>query len=250
MTNSNHRIGMASVSFRNLTPREILEVSRAAGLDVIEWGSDVHAPATDIPTLENIAALQSEYGITCSSYGSYFKIGATPMAELADYISAAKILGTNIIRVWCGGKDVVGIVGEEREAFLEECKTAAKIAEENGAVLCMECHKNTFTEHLNDALELMERVNSKSFLMYWQPFQNRSIEENLAYAEAISKYTVHIHAFNMKEKARYSLNDGIEEWRSYLEKFTPPHTLLLEFLPNNDINELKIEADALREIVK
>ena len=85
MTSSKHRIGMASVSFRNLTPREILEVSRAAGLDVIEWGSDVHAPATDIPTLENIAALQKEYGITCSSYGSYFKIGVTPTSELADF---------------------------------------------------------------------------------------------------------------------------------------------------------------------
>ena len=54
----------------------------------------------------------------------------------------------------------------------------------------------------------------------------------------------------MKEKTRYSLNDGIEERRSYLEKFTPPHTLLLEFLPNNDINELKYEADALRKIVE
>ena len=145
---------------------------------------------------------------------------------------------------------MVGIAGEEREAFIEECKRAAKIAEENGVVLCMECHKNTFTERLSDTLELMERVNSKSFLMYWQPFQNLSVEENLAYAEAISAYTVHIHAFNLKGKIRYSLNEGVEEWRSYLEKFTPPHTLLLEFLPNNDINELKTEADALREIVK
>lgn len=245
-----HRIGMASVSFRELSPRQILSASKAAGLDVIEWGSDVHAPATDIEAIKNIVELQNEFGISSSSYGTYFRIGTNTAEELCDYIAAAKMLGTNILRVWCGGKPEVNIEGEAREAFIAECQNLARVAEENGVVLCMECHKNTFTEKLSNTLELMERVNSKSFLMYWQPFLNLTIEENLEYAEKISEYTVHIHAFNIKEKVRYSLADGIEEWKSYVSKFTPPHTLLLEFLPHNDINELKDEADALRKIVE
>ena len=68
--------------------------------------------------------------------------------------------------------------------------------------------------------------------------------------EAIAPYAHHIHVFQWKDKQRFSLNDGIGEWRGYLEKFSTPRTLLLEFMPDNAISSLAAEAEALRAIVK
>ena len=190
------------------------------------------------------------YGIECSSYGTYFYIGETPMEELRRYIAAAKMLGTNILRLWCGKKSGAEMTGDEREAFLAECRLAAKIAEEEDVILCMECHRKSFTEHLEDALVLMNEVNSEHFRMYWQPFQWQSVQENLAYAEAIAPFTHHIHVFQWKGEQKFSLNEGIEEWQGYLQKFAGPRTLLLEFMPDGLISTLSAEAEALRRIIE
>ena len=88
-----YTLGLVSVSFRGHTPREIIEAAAAAGLSCIEWGSDVHAPPTDEARLGQIAAMQREYGLTTSSYGTYFRLGQAPLDELYTYIRAAEILG-------------------------------------------------------------------------------------------------------------------------------------------------------------
>ena len=192
MKNYNYNSGLASVSFRQISPKEILGAVKSAGLSCIEWGSDVHAPCGDTERLAEIAALQKEYGIVCSSYGTYFRLGETPIGELEVYIQAAKMLGTDILRLWCGGKSGYAMTDEEQNALLDVCRRAAEIAKVSGVTLCMECHKNTFTENVDDALRLMETVNSPHFRMYWQPFQWQSADENTVYASKIANYTEHI----------------------------------------------------------
>lgn len=249
MKENKYHLGLVSVSFRKYSPKEILEAVRASGLSCIEWGSDVHAPCRDIERLREISELQKEYGISCSSYGTYFRLGETPIDELESYISAAKILGADILRLWCGTKSGEEYSDSEKRELMDQCKNAAQIAEDADVTLCLECHKKTYTQRLDDALALMREINSPRFRMYWQPFQWQSIEENLTYAEAITPFTHHIHVFQWKDNERFSLNDGIEEWRGYLNKFSTPRTLLLEFMPNGTIEELAGEVNALRSII-
>lgn len=249
MKENKYRLGLVSVSFRQHSPIEILEATKKAGLSCIEWGSDVHAPCQDIERLREIAALQKEYGVFCSSYGTYFRLGETPIGDLEKYISAAKILGTDILRLWCGTKSGDEYSTKEKHELIEQCKQAAEIACRENVTLCMECHKGTYTQKLEYASELMSSVNSPHFRMYWQPFQWQSVEENLTYAQAIAGYARHIHVFQWKDKERFSLNDGVEEWRAYLSKFTTPRTLLLEFMPDDKITSLLAEVNALKSII-
>ena len=249
MQNEAYNLGLVSVSFRPYPPREIVQAVKAAGLRVIEWGSDIHAPCRDIARLEEIAALQAEYGISCCSYGTYFRLGETDLSELKDYISAAKRLGTDILRLWCGTKSGPEMSAEEKENLFAQCVQAEALAREAQVTLCMECHQHTFTQHLADALELMEKINSPHFRMYWQPFQWQEAAENLAYAQKIAPYARHIHVFQWKDALRFSLEEGVEEWREYLQQFSGPRTLLLEFMPNNSLEELAGEAAALKKIV-
>ncbi len=246
---SNFKIGLVSISFRGNTPEEILVAMKNARLSYIEWGSDVHAPKDDIQKVNEIVKLQKEYGIECSSYGTYFRLGVTPIEELDGYIKVAKILGTNILRLWCGEKNRHNLTPNEKDKLFSDSKEAAKIAEENNVILCLECHNNSYTEDLNGALEIIEYVNSPFFCMYWQPNQFREFNENMEYAEKISPYTKHIHVFKWRGQKKYTLYDGIEEWKAFLNCFNEENTLLLEFMPDNNIESLKREADALREII-
>ena len=241
--------GLVSISFRSMSVDEIMDLCVQNGLQFVEWGSDVHAPCDDKERLAYLVSEQTRRGLICSSYGTYFRVGIDPVENLYAYIVAAKILGTNILRLWCGKKNYEDFTLEEKEKILSDAKRIAGIAEKEGVYICMECHPKTFTNCLKGAAELMETVNSKHFGMYWQPNQNISFEENMEYARAISPYVTQIHMFNWEGKNRYPLADAVDTWRSYLSCFEGDHVLLLEFVPNNQPEELPAEAEALRLIL-
>lgn len=242
-----YTLGLVSVSFRNKSPEEILSAMGIAGLHSIEWGSDVHCPPEKA---QEIAGLQKAYGIQCSSYGTYFQLGVTPIRELPGYIAAARTLGTDILRLWCGDKNSGEYTETEKAALFADCKAAAEMAEQNGVVLCMECHNNTYTNTKESALELMQTVNSKHFRMYWQPNQYRTYDENVASAKLLAPYTEHLHVFNWEGNARFPLCEAKGIWREYLSCFAGTRTLLLEFMPDDKIETLKTEAEALKEIAE
>ena len=120
-------LGLVSISFRGLTAEQIMQAVKNAGLTCVEWGSDVHAPYNAPEKLAEIVALQQQYGVDCSSYGTYFWLGWDDIAQLPDYICAAKKLGTNILRLWCGKRDPDSILPEEKEKLFADCKAAAAL---------------------------------------------------------------------------------------------------------------------------
>lgn len=243
------KTGVVSVSFRKLSVDEVIKYTKDAGLAAIEWGSDVHAPYTDMERIKYIAKAQTEAGLYCPSYGTYFKLGEHPVEELYGYIEAAKMLGTNVLRLWCGNKNHADLTSEEREHIVSESKKAAKIAEEKGAVLCMECHNNSFTNTLDGALDLMNSVNSPAFRMYWQP-TNHSVEENVRYATEIAPYTYTVHVYYYEDGVKHPLADGVESWKKYLACFDGSQHLLLEFMPDNSPDSLATEAATLNSIAE
>lgn len=237
--------GLVSISFRALSPEAVICSARNAGLKNIEWGSDVHAPQDQGKQLAEIVTLQERYGVSCCSYGTYFRLGVNDLEALPSYIRAAKMLGTDILRLWCFNKSTDDVTPEEKAYLFDQCKKAAKIAEENGVTLCLECHKKTYTETKEGALELMQAVNSSAFRMYWQPNQDRTEEENIAYIRLLRDYITHIHVFQWKESQKFPLRSGIGEWKRYLEELGGEHMCLLEFMPDNRVESLPEEAAAL-----
>ena len=240
--------GLVSISFRQLSPRELAALCAENQLHWIEWGSDVHAPCTDKERLSEIISLQKEYGLGCSSYGTYFKLGVHDTQELFGYMQAAKALGTNILRLWCGGKNFEDMTAEERTFVISESKKAAAIAEQAQVVLCMECHNNTFTNRKEAAYMLMQAVDSKHFRMYWQPNQYRTEEENLKYAALLAPFTEHLHVFNWEGAEKHPLGAAVAQWQKYLACFPGDRCCLLEFMPDDRLESLAEEARALKEI--
>lgn len=241
-------VGLCSVTFRNLTHEQIINAAAEVGIQCIEWGSDVHAPCKDIARIEEIAKMQKEAGLFCSSYGTYFEIGRETPEDLYDYIRAAKILGTNILRLWAGVKGSAEYTPEELEEFYAQCRVLAKIAEEEQVVLCMEAHANTLTDAIEPACALMEAVNSPAFRMYFQP-KGTTVEESVTYARLIAPYTYNIHV----PCSRRSLTVSFQNWKNdYLPtlNLTGDHAMLLEFMPEpHCLACLPTEVAALKELI-
>lgn len=244
------KTGLVSVSFRHETPETIINEAKKAGLSCIEWGSDIHAPCDDIENLRKIALMQKNAGLYCSSYGTYFRLGVNDISELAAHIDAAEILGTDILRLWCGNKPFCQYSEDEKRDFFEECKKAAAIAEERNVTLCMECHNGTFTDTKEGAIELMKFINSPYFRMYWQPNQFVSIDENKKYARLLASFTKVIHVFNWTADSRFPLEKAACLWKEYLSYFNGSQTLLLEFMPDDSIASLTEEAQTLKMIAE
>lgn len=250
MQNPKFPCGLVSISFRPYSVRQILDAVKESGLDSVEWGSDVHAPSDDPERLEEIVALQEEYGIRCSSYGTYFRLGVDPIEDLDAHITAARALGCNVLRLWCGHKKMnyQDYSKEQKEALLDAARQVAALGEEEDVIFCMECHQNTFTNCLEGALALMEATASDHFRMYWQPNEHVDYETNLRYAKEIAPYTKVIHVFNWEGRNRYPLRDATDRWLSYLAFFDGSQRLLLEHMPDDRLETLATEAEALKEI--
>lgn len=242
-------VGLVSVSFRTLSPDDIVLAAKAAGLSVIEWGSDVHAPFDNAARLKQIVKLQEKNGITCSSYGTYYRLGETDPALLPAYIGAAKALGTDVLRIWCGTKSASAYSESERKELLTLCRSAAECAEKAHVTLCIECHSGTYTDDADAALSLLQEVNSPAFRTYWQPGQYRTAEENMRYATLVAPYTKHLHVFNWQGTRKLPLADGWEVWKRYLTCFSGERTLLLEFMPDGRVESLSTEAETLLRLI-
>lgn len=243
------QLGLVSISFRALSPSQIIQAVKDNGLTCVEWGSDVHAPVTDLEKVRKIREECDKNGITTCSYGTYFKIGVNAAEEIYPYVEAAKILGTNILRLWAGNKGSEEYTEEEKQAFLAECKTLAEIARAENVIFCTECHNNTFTDRLPGCIEMLDAVSSPHFKTYWQPNQFRTREENIRYAASVADQTTVVHVFNWLGTEKFPLIEGKEVWQEYLKYFRNV-PLLLEFMPDNQLETLECEANALKAIAE
>lgn len=249
-----YKSGLVSVTFRPLSHRAVIDLAADAGLSCIEWGSDVHARRDDAERLADIVSYSRERGISCCSYGTYFRLGSHPLGELSEYISAARVLGTDTLRIWAGSKNYTAMTEAERAALIDEARRAASLAELEGVVLCFEWHTDTMTNCLEGALALVESVASPSLRLYWQPSQYRPFEQNLVEAKRVASYVKNLHVFQWElvlgNILRHPLADGADVWAEYLACFDGTQHALLEFIPNDDPALLAREAQTLQSFIQ
>ena len=67
--------GLVSITFRRLSPREIVKLVKKSGLEGIEWGGDVHVPHGDLSVAREVATMTQEEGLVVAAYGSYYRVG-------------------------------------------------------------------------------------------------------------------------------------------------------------------------------
>ena len=125
------KTGLVSISFRKLTPEEIVPLAVRCGLECIEWGSDVHVPVGDSERARQVGELTRQAGLEVSCYGSYYRLTDAEGAP-DDVVATAKALGAPLIRVWAGILGSAAATEADRAMVVRNARRIADLAAADG----------------------------------------------------------------------------------------------------------------------
>ncbi|MEV6826344.1 TIM barrel protein [Amycolatopsis sp. NPDC051102] len=241
------RIGLCSVTFRSLPAAEVARVAAAAGLRVVEWGADVHAPPHAAETLSEVREQTAAHGLAVCSYGSYWRAGRDATEDFAALAEAAAALGAPRIRVWAGTEDSADASAESRSRVTASLREAVAIAAARGLSVALEFHAGTLADTPAATLRLLDDVGHDALSTYWQPPVGAPAEPALAGLATVLERVSAVHVFSWwPGPARLPLHERERLWRPALELVADrPLDVLLEFVPDDDPAVLPRETETL-----
>jgi len=243
--------GLVSITYRPLTPAQLIALTRTAGLSAIEWGGDVHVPHGNTGAAARVGGMTRGAGLDTISYGTYYKAGTYGSAyadTFAAMLDTADALGAPNLRLWAGGKNSQDVTADERAAMTAELKVCAKMAAGRGKTISFEFHNNTLTNTAASAKALIEEIGEDNAVLYWQPNQFLTHEENCAGLSLVLPYVTNVHVFAWLGHDRFALAEHRSRWSDYLNILASSHRnhgLLMEFTPHDDPAEFVSEAETL-----
>ncbi|SCL29246.1 Sugar phosphate isomerase/epimerase [Micromonospora nigra] len=249
------RPGLVSVTFRQLTPAEVVALAQPAGLRGIEWGGDVHVPAGDDEAARRVAALTAGAGLETAAYGSYYRLGHSAAEGLSpeSVVRTAELLGAPVVRVWAGRRPSSEADAAYRASVVEDARRIADLAGAVGLTIAFEYHRDTLTDTRESTARLLEAVADLPIRTLWQPQPERDRAENLADLRAVLPYLANLHVFAWTpQRRRLPLRCRYSDWAAYLAVArTAPgqRYAMLEFLVDDDPDLLGAEAATLRRLL-
>lgn len=243
----NCRTGLTSVTFRQKSIDEIIELTLRAQLSGIEWGGDVHLPPGETALAAKTAEKTRAAGLEVLSYGSYYHGDETE--DFGAVLATAKALGAPVIRVWAGRKTFEESTKEEFAALAERFFKAAEMAAKENIRISFEYHRGTATQTLAGAKALLGAASHPNLSCYWQPNPDITQAQQLEEIDGLLENITNIHVFTWTgANVRHPLADGSERWLQYLDHIRrdgKAHDLILEFVQDDLEQALLADAQTL-----
>ena len=252
--------GLVSVTFRALSPREIVRACLECQLAGIEWGADIHVPPGATRNAREVGRLTREAGLKIVAYGSYYRCDG---GDFAPILEAAKALNAPRIRVWAGSVDARAASAGDWTRVGDDLARIVAMAAREGIQIALEFHGGTLNSSGASARQWLGTVRGAAHDLrtLWQPLRrgpnfDARIEENLDDLRAVAPFLSHVHVYQWDDDAngqtrRLSLQESVQ-WRAYIEalgRIGGARWLLLEFVPADDLAILAREAAALRVLI-
>ncbi|MGH3491145.1 MAG: sugar phosphate isomerase/epimerase family protein [Actinopolymorphaceae bacterium] len=258
--------GLVSVTFRQFSPEQIVDLVAAAGLRAVEWGGDVHVPVGNLRTAKEVRGLCIDRDLVVASYGSYFRPGSDPATDFAPVVETAVALGAPSVRVWAGRQGSGEATERQRTAVVDGIARAVEQAAEHDLRVALEFHPGTLTDTLASTLALLDDVrgaltgSGAEAWTYWQP--GRGTPTPAVAAEevrALGRQLTTAHVFSWgADGARLPLADRADLWQGVLaalrggRRTGPPvdagavtRFALLEFVRDDDPTAFRQDAATL-----
>ena len=255
--------GLVSVSFRALSPAEIVRAAARCGLAAVEWGGDVHVPHGDRRVAREVAAMTADAGLACSSYGSYYR-GPTSEADglpFSAVLDSAEALGVDLVRVWAGSTGSAETGPAERAAMVDHLRRISEAAAVRRIRVGLEYHRNTLTDTDESAARLLAEVDHPNLYTYWQPHIEGHDGARAEGLQAVLSRLCALHVFHWEPGSdgrndHRPLAEGRERWRRFLtvargadsgEAAALP--VLLEFVRGDTVEQLERDAAVLQDVL-
>lgn len=234
------KTGLVSATFRRLIAEEVLETAVEAGLDAIEWSSDVHVLPGDREQARKMKEMCRKRRIEVCGYASYYRLGEhdDPCQAFKPVLISAQELEAPIIRIWAGGQPSGKISSKRFAQMAEEAAVLVRAAREIQAEISFEYHRNTLTDTRQSALQLLESVPGSR--THWQTAPGAGAEENIRAIRQLAPYITTVHVQNCIDGVYYPLSEGREVWKRYLKeigKLPGIHYACLEFVKDGSTQQ-------------
>lgn len=249
------RGGLVSISFRKLSPQEIVALVARSRVRGLEWGGDVHVPHGDRNRAAEVAAMTRDAGLVVAAYGSYYRAGEPPGADNPDFgavLESAIRLGAPTIRVWSGRQPSAAADEAYRSRVTADLQRIGALAAPHGITVTCEHHAHTLTDSRASALRLYADLAAANVQPYWQPAPELSPSDNLAILHDLLPRLVNAHVFHWVVTAgrreRCPLSAGSHDWSGYLQAMAATgrtHWALLEFVKDDRPEQFLEDAAAL-----
>jgi sugar phosphate isomerase/epimerase len=248
--------GLVSITFRKLSPRQIVSLCRENQLKAIEWGGDVHIPHGDQTAAAEIRELMRQNNLISAAYGSYYRLAVSPHQGLpfSSVLASAVALDTKAIRVWAGTRGSADADANWRGRVIDDALRCADLAAAEGIRICYEFHGGTLTDTVESACDLLAETQHPFIKTLWQPPHGRPLDECLSSLRLLAPRLHHVHAFHWwpDPSHRLPLHEGSVRWAAYIATLRSSGCdpdILLEFVPNDDPAALIDDAVVLRELL-
>ena len=212
--------GLVSITFRALSPEEIVALVRSAGLRGIEWGGDIHVPHGDRARARAVRQLKQDAGLTVAAYGSYYRAGQSEAEGLpfARVLESAVELGAPLIRVWAGNAGSATASPAVRAQVGADLRRVAALAAEAQVGVSLEFHNGTLADTADSTARLLAEVGQPNLSTYWQPPLERDTDESVSDLRRLLPRLTNLHVYQWRTYSeRLPLAAGVERWRRFFD---------------------------------
>ncbi len=246
--------GLVSITFRKLSPGEIIQLMVEHQLVGVEWGGDVHVPPGDLENAQRVGAATRDAGLTVAAYGSYYRCLPNPEQTPSAVVDTAQALGAPLIRVWAGNEGSAGIAPEKRAKVTANLSVLVNLAEKVGIKVALEFHAKTLTDDIGSTIDLLKAIDHPNLGTLWQPPKGMSFEEAKEGLESILPWLCNLHVFSWTLDAdgktiRHPLAQAADRWPAYLAaaKSASPAFAMLEFVREDSTEQFAEDAALLNQ---
>ena len=239
--------GLASVTFRKLSPAQIIDLVVQGQLDGIEWGGDIHVPPGDLATARQVRRMTLDAGLQVLSYGSYYRVAHDDPATFDSILEAAVALGAPTLRVWAGRRGSADADAAYRDLVAWDSRRIAELAAEQGVFVAYEYHSGTLTDEPASTKALLEKVAHDNMGTYWQIYGDA--DSALQALDTVLPWLRNVHAYYNVDGERRLMADGQADWQRYLKKIASSgrdHAVMIEFVKDESTEFFLREAATLR----
>jgi sugar phosphate isomerase/epimerase len=250
------KAGLVSITFRELSPGQVIDLAAECGLRGIEWGGDVHVPHGQIEVAEDVRRLTAAAGLEVASYGAYYHFDECDPASgktgpsMESVLDTAEVLGAPAIRLWPGRSGPGNMAPSVREAIARTARTFAEAAVARGMRIDFEFHGNTLTETPESTLALLRDIGHPAAHTLWQPPLQISHAKRLEGLRMVRAQVSNVHC-NYFGQAPWPhvhrLAEGETEWADFLKELgpAPDRWVLIEHVKDHSPVQFREDAEAL-----
>lgn len=243
--------GLCSVTLRQLTWRSVVDIAVASGLEVVEWGGDVHVPHGDLRRAAAVRVACDTAGIALMSYGSYIFAGVTEADGVAEALDTAAALGVGTVRVWAAPGVRPTASQADRERVVDGLRGVVTAAADRSLTVAVEFHPGTLTETAASTNALIDAVPGA--FSYWQPLPGQDPDRAVDEFRAVADRCAHLHVFWWATSGRrLPLAEGRHPWTTILAesvrsgRWDGSRVAYLEFVEGDDPAIVTRDAATLR----